>query len=315
MSQIGANIVNLNIRRQSTLRAPAVTASVALHNGQHTRLVMRPAPIGNGLRFIRTDITNRDNVVPVRPDLVTGVRNCTTLSNAAGVNVSTIEHLLAALSAAGIDNLDIELDGEELPALDGSSEPFLQLIEQVGVHRQAAPRRYVNVTETVEVRSGDMWARIDPCDRLELDVTIDFEEEAIGHQRLRIVPDVRSFRERMASARTFARLHEVAALQAAGLSKGGSYDNAIVVDEDKVLNPTGLRFDDEFVRHKALDLLGDLYLGGPILGRVTTFKSGHGLNHDLLMKLYGTPTAWKFTTMPMMEPEQVGQPFLTSVSA
>jgi len=315
MSQIGANIVNLNIRRQSTLRAPAVTASVALHNGQHTRLVMRPAPIGNGLRFIRTDITNRDNVVPVRPDLVTGVRNCTTLSNAAGVNVSTIEHLLAALSAAGIDNLDIELDGEELPALDGSSEPFLQLIEQVGVHRQAAPRRYVNVTETVEVRSGDMWARIDPCDRLELDVTIDFEEEAIGHQRLRIVPDVRSFRERMASARTFARLHEVAALQAAGLSKGGSYDNAVVVDEDKVLNPTGLRFDDEFVRHKALDLLGDLYLGGPILGRVTTFKSGHGLNHDLLMKLYGTPTAWKFTTMPMMEPEQVGQPFLTSVSA
>jgi len=315
MSQIGANIVNLNIRRQSTLRAPAVTASVALHNGQHTRLVMRPAPIGNGLRFIRTDITNRDNVVPVRPDLVTGVRNCTTLSNAAGVNVSTIEHLLAALSAAGIDNLDIELDGEELPALDGSSEPFLQLIEQVGVDRQAAPRRYVNVTETVEVRSGDMWARIDPCDRLELDVTIDFEEEAIGHQRLRIVPDVRSFRERMASARTFARLHEVAALQAAGLSKGGSYDNAVVVDEDKVLNPTGLRFDDEFVRHKALDLLGDLYLGGPILGRVTTFKSGHGLNHDLLMKLYGTPTAWKFTTMPMMEPEQVGQPFLTSVSA
>ena len=315
MNQIGANIVNLNIRRQSTLRAPAVTASVALHNGQHTRLVMRPAPIGNGLRFIRTDITNRDNVVPVRPDLVTGVRNCTTLSNAAGVNVSTIEHLLAALSAAGIDNLDIELDGEELPALDGSSEPFLQLIEQVGVDRQAAPRRYVNVTETVEVRSGDMWARIDPCDRLELDVTIDFEEEAIGHQRLRIVPDVRSFRERMASARTFARLHEVAALQAAGLSKGGSYDNAVVVDEDKVLNPTGLRFDDEFVRHKALDLLGDLYLGGPILGRVTTFKSGHGLNHDLLMKLYGTPTAWKFTTMPMMEPEQVGQPFLTSVSA
>lgn len=305
----------MNIRRQSTLRAPAVTASVALHNGQHTRLVMRPAPIGNGLRFIRTDISDRDNVVPVRPDLVTGVRNCTTLSNAAGVNVSTIEHLLAALSAAGIDNLDIELDGAELPALDGSSEPFLQLIEQVGVHRQPAPRRYVKVTETVEVRSGDMWARIDPCERLELDVTIDFTEEAIGHQRLKIVPDVRSFRERMASARTFARLHEVAALQAAGLSKGGSYDNAIVVDDDKILNPTGLRFDDEFVRHKALDLLGDLYLGGPILGRVTTFKSGHGLNHDLLMKLYGTPSAWTFTTIPMTDLEYEAQPVLTSVSA
>ncbi len=306
---------NMNIRRQSTLRAPAVTASVALHSGQHTRLAMRPAPIGSGLRFVRTDISDRDNVVPVRPDLVTGVRNCTTLSNAAGVGVSTIEHLLAALSAVGIDNLDIELDGAELPALDGSSEPFLKLIEQVGVYRQPAPRRYVKILETVEVISGDMIARVEPCDRLELDVTIDFAEEAIGRQRLEIVPDVRSFRDRMASARTFARLHEVAALQAAGLSKGGSFDNAVVVDEDKILNPTGLRFDDEFVRHKALDLLGDLYLGGPILGRVTTVKSGHGLNHDLLMKLYGTPTAWVFTTMPMDEVDFADINYLTSMSA
>jgi len=305
----------MNIRRQSTLHAPAVTASVALHNGQHTRLVMQPAPTGSGLRFIRTDITDRDNIIPVRPDLVTGVRNCTTLSNAAGVGVSTIEHLLAALSAAGIDNLDIELDGAELPALDGSSEPFLELIEQVGVFRQAASRRYVKVLESVEVKQGDMFARIDPCERLELDVTIDFADEAIGHQRLEIVPDVRSFRERMASARTFARLHEVAALQAAGLSKGGSYENAIVVDDGKVLNPKGLRFEDEFVRHKALDLLGDLYLGGPILGRVTTFKSGHGLNHDLLMKLYGTPTAWEFTTMPMSLVESNDREYLTSIPA
>jgi len=305
----------MNIRRQSTLKSPAVTASVALHNGQHTRLAMRPAPVGSGLRFVRSDITDRDNIVPVRPDLVTGVRNCTTLSNAAGVGVSTIEHLLAALSAAGIDNLDIELDGSELPALDGSAEPFLRLIEQVGVHRQPAPRKYVKVTETIEVKSGDTWAKIEPCGRLELDVTIDFKEKAIGHQRLKIVPDVRSFRERLAGARTFARIHEVAALQAAGLSKGGSYDNAVVVDNDKILNPNGLRFEDEFVRHKALDLLGDLYLGGPILGRVTTFKSGHGLNHDLLMKLYGTPTAWKFTTMVMPENESEDRAHLKSILA
>jgi len=160
-----------------------------------------------------------------------------------------------------------------------------------------------------------MFARVEPCERLELDVTIDFVEEAIGLQRLEIVPNVRSFRERMASARTFARLHEVAALQAAGLSKGGSYENAILVDDDKVLNPKGLRFEDEFVRHKALDLLGDLYLGGPILGRVTTYKSGHGLNHDLLMKLYGTPSAWKFTTMPMPSVEITDQDYLTSIPA
>ena len=307
---------NMQIRHQSTLKSAAVTASIALHNGEHTRLALRPTGVGSGLNFIRLDVSDRDNVIPVRPDLVTGVRNCTTLTNAAGVSVSTIEHLLAALSAAGIDNLDIELDGAELPALDGSSEPFLQLIEQVGVQRQAAPRKYIKVLETIEVSSGDKYARIEPCEQLELDVTIDFPEAAIGRQRLEIVPNVRSFRERIAGARTFARLHEVAALQAAGLSKGGSYNNAIVVDEDKVLNPSGLRFEDEFVRHKALDLLGDLYLSGPILGRVTTIKSGHGLNHNLLLKLFGTASAWKYTTISMEQPNiESDAPVLTSVPA
>ncbi len=288
------------VRRQSTLRSTAMCAGVELHGGEHTRLVMRPAPVGTGLVFIRTDITDRNNKIKVRPDAVTGVRNCTTLSNEAGVKVSTIEHLLAALSATGIDNLYLDLDGEELPALDGSSEPFLKLIEQVGIERQAAARRYIRVVKTVEVTQGLTTARIDPCERLELDVTIDFENDAaIGKQRVEIVPNVRAFRDRLASARTFARLHEVAALQAAGLSKGGSLENAVVVDGDKVLNPEGLRFADEFVRHKALDLLGDLYLGGPILGRVTTVRGGHGINHDLLMALYSDKDAWRFETLPM----------------
>lgn len=285
------------IRRQSTLSGPAVTAGIELHGGEHTRLVMRPAPMGTGLVFVRTDITDRDNRIEVRPDAVTGVKNCTTLSNAAGVKASTIEHLLAALAASGIDNLYIDLDGEELPALDGSSEPFLKLIEQVGIVQQAAPRRYVKVLKPIDVRNGDSIARIEPCERLELDVTIDFEDKAIGRQRVEIVPNVRAFRDRLASARTFARMHEVAALQAAGLSKGGSLENAVIVDGDKVLNPEGLRFADEFVRHKALDLLGDLYIGGPILGRVTTVKGGHGLNHELLMALYGTADAWEFTSV------------------
>ena len=181
------------------------------------------------------------------------------MSNAAGVKASTIEHLLAALAASGIDNLYIDLDGEELPALDGSSEPFLKLIEQVGIVQQAAPRRYVKVLKPIDVRNGDSIARIEPCGRLELDVTIDFEDKAIGRQRVEIVPNVRAFRDRLASARTFARMHEVAALQAAGLSKGGSLENAVIVDGDQVLNPEGLRFADEFVRHKALDLLCLLY--------------------------------------------------------
>ena len=285
------------IRRQSTLSGPAVTAGIELHGGEHTRLVLLPAPMGTGLVFVRTDVTDRDNRIEVRPDAVTGVKNCTTLSNAAGVKVATIEHLLAALAASGIDNLYIDLDGEELPALDGSSEPFLKLIEQVGIVRQAAPRRYVKVLKPIEVRNGDSYARIEPCERLVLDVTIDFEDEAIGKQRVEIIPNVRAFRDRLASARTFARMHEVAALQAAGLSKGGSLDNAVIVDGDKVLNPEGLRFADEFVRHKALDLLGDLYLGGPILGRVTTVKGGHSLNHNLLMALYGNADAWEFTSI------------------
>lgn len=286
-----------NVRRQSTINAPTVCAGIELHGGNHTRLVMRPAPINTGLVFIRTDIADRDNRIAVTPDAVSDVKNCTTLQNAAGVGISTIEHLLAALAATGIDNLYMELDGQELPALDGSAEPFLKLIEQVGVNRQEAPRRYVEVLKPVEVRKGEAFARIIPAKKLSLSVSIDFEDEAIGKQKVDIEPDVRAFRERLASARTFARLHEVAALQAAGLSKGGSFDNAIVVDGAKVLNPEGLRFADEFVRHKALDLLGDLYLGGPILGHVETHASGHGLNHDLLMALYGDATAWRFVSL------------------
>ena len=285
------------VKRQSTLNASAMCSGIELHGGKKTRLVMRPAPVGTGLIFIRTDIKDRDNRIQVRADSVTNVKNCTTIGNAAGVKISTIEHLMAALSAAGIDNLYIDVDGEELPALDGSSEPFLKLIEQVGVLSQPAPRRYIKVLKTVEVTNGDSWLRIEPADQLELDVTIDFDDAAIGRQQIEIHPDVRSFRERIASARTFARAHEVVALREAGLSKGGSYDNAIIVDGDKVLNPGGLRFADEFVRHKALDLLGDLYLGGPIIGRITAMKPGHSLNHSLLMAFYGDAKAWRFVTL------------------
>jgi len=285
------------IKRQSTLKSPAVCAGIALHSGAHVRVALRPAPVGTGLVFIRSDVTDRDNAIPVRADAVSGVRNCTTISNAANVSVSTIEHLMAALAAAGIDNLYIEMEGDELPALDGSSEPFMNLIEQVGVLSQPAPRRYVKVLKRIEVGENGSRASIVPHHELSLDVTIDFDDAAIGRQSLKIVPDSRSFREGIASARTFARMHEVEALRKAGLSKGGSYDNAVVVDGDTVLNPGGLRYADEFVRHKTLDLLGDLYLGGPILGHVQTVKAGHGINHDLLMALYSDPKAWRFVTI------------------
>lgn len=285
------------VKRQSTILSPAVCAGIELHAGGHTRVALRQAPIGTGLVFIRTDITDRDNHIQIRPDAVVGVQNCTTLANAAGVKVATVEHLMAALAATGIDNLYIDVDGEEVPALDGSSEPFLQLIEQVGVQPQPAPRRYVKVLKSISVQKNGSRARIAPAPQLEIDVTIDFDDAAIGRQRLEFVPDVRSFRENLAGARTFARKHEVEALKNAGLSKGGSLENAIVVDGHEILNPEGLRFEDEFVRHKAVDLLGDLYLGGPILGRVTTFKGGHYINHELLMALYSDPEAWRFVTV------------------
>ncbi len=288
-----------NVRRQSTLKRSASADGVSLHGGRQTLMTLHPAPVDAGLLIKRSDITDRDSLIAIRPEFVTDVRNCTTVANAAGVSVSTIEHLLAALSAAGIDNVVIDLDGPELPALDGSAEPFLKLIEEAGVLRQAAPRRYIRVLNTVEVQDKNGgFARISPSDRLELDVTIDFKEAAIGRQRVCIAPDVRAFRDRLASARTFARKHEVAALQAAGLSQGGSFDNAVLVDGEHVLNPEGLRFDDEFVRHKALDLMGDLYLAGPILGRVTSYKSGHGLNHDLLTALLAKRDAWAYESLP-----------------
>jgi len=285
------------VKRQSTIDSPVMCAGVELHGGEHTRLVMRPAPIGTGIVFVRMDVEDRNNQIQVSPEVVTGVKNCTTLSNAAGVSVAMIEHLLAALAAVGIDNLYIDIDGAELPAMDGSSEPYLNLIDQVGVTPQPAPRRYVKILKTIEVFRGDSWARIEPCDQLELDVTIDFADAAIGRQRLQITPNVRSFRDGVAAARTFARAHEITALKAAGLSKGGSFENAVLVDGDNVMNPEGLRFSDEFVRHKTLDLMGDLYLGGPILGRVTTVKGGHALNHDLLIALFSDSDAWSFINM------------------
>ena len=289
------------VQRQATLAGAAVCAGVELHGGKHVRVVLKPAPVGTGIVFVRTDVKQRDNVIHAVPQSVTQVRRCTTIGNEAGVEVATIEHLMAALAASGVDNLMIEIDSGEVPALDGSAEPFLKLIEQAGIKSQPAPRRYVKIIKSVEVTSGESYARIDPAAELGLDVTIDFAEQIIGKQRIIIKPDVKSFRGRLASARTFARAHEVAALKEAGLSLGGSYDNAIVVDGDKVLNPEGLRYSDEFVRHKALDLLGDLYVAGPVLGHVTSVRAGHAINHQLLKAVFEDTTAWRYAHLTTAE--------------
>ncbi|MEE9272596.1 MAG: UDP-3-O-acyl-N-acetylglucosamine deacetylase [Robiginitomaculum sp.] len=295
--------IDVNIRpvkRQATIAADVKFSGVALHGGMEVQVTLKPAPIGSGIVFVRTDLDD-DNTIIVSPDTVTNVRQCTTVCNKSGVSVATIEHLMAALSASGIDNLIVDIDGPEVPALDGSSEPFLKMVEQAKIRSQSAPRSYIKVLRSIEVIAGEAYARIDPAPCLQLDVTIDFQEKIIGRQRIEIEPDVKDFRERLASARTFARAHEVAALREAGLSLGGSYDNAVVVDGDKVLNPNGLRYSDEFVRHKALDLLGDLYVAGPILGHVIAVRAGHALNHKLLCALFADKTAWEYTQVNSLD--------------
>ena len=286
---------------QHTLSGPAVFAGVGVHSGQHVRAVIRPAPVNSGIVFVRTDVTDRDNRAPARAQAVAASALNTEVANAAGVRVSTIEHLMAAFAALSVDNAIVELDGPELPIMDGSAAPFVALIDHAGRRAQEAPRRYIEILQPVEVLHGRKRAALLPLTHaapvLEVDFEIDFPSAAIGRQHLQLTVDELSFRTELAGARTFGFTHEVEALRARGLALGGSLDNAIVVDGDQVLNPEGLRFPDEFVRHKALDAIGDLYvLGGPVIGRFEGRYAGHGINNALVRALAARPTAWRERT-------------------
>lgn len=279
---------------EHTLALPAICAGIGLHTGQHVRLSIRPAAAGTGVVFVRTDLNQNDNVVPARADCVTQTRLGTVITNASGVSVSTIEHLMAALSALGVDNAIIELDGPEVPIMDGSAQPFVQLLDQAGFRRQSTAQRVIEILKPVEVIEGDKRAALLPADRFEMRFEIDFDNPVIGHQEVELVITEESFRTELAAARTFGFVEGVEALRAAGLARGGSLDNAIVIDGDKVLNDGGLRFVDEFVRHKALDAIGDLYvLGMPIQGRFEGIRAGHGLNNAVVRALLSQPEAYR----------------------
>jgi UDP-3-O-[3-hydroxymyristoyl] N-acetylglucosamine deacetylase len=259
-------------------------------------VVVRPAPAGAGVAFVRTDLTG-DNRIEARGDLVFQTRLGTVIGDADGASASTIEHLMAAFSALGVDNAVVELDGPELPIMDGSSLPFVKLIDAAGRRAQDAPRRYVEILEPVEVTDGDKRAALSPAPRFELAFEIAFQAP-IGRQRLELTLDEGVFRRELADCRTFGFAHEVDALRAAGLARGGSLDNAIVIEGERVLNPEGLRRPDEFVRHKALDAVGDLYLlGGPVLGRFEGRYAGHGLNNQLVRAVMANPRAWRWRTL------------------
>jgi UDP-3-O-[3-hydroxymyristoyl] N-acetylglucosamine deacetylase len=282
-------------RCQQTLAGPAILAGIGVHTGAHTRVFVRPAPANAGIVFVRTDIRDRDNRVPVSGEAVTKTQLGTVISNAAGVTVSTIEHLMAAFLALGVDNAIVELDGPEVPIMDGSSQPFVQIIDRVGVKAQQAERRYIEILEPIEVRDGDKVARLLPASRFEVYFEIAFATPTIGRQKVDLVMNETAFREELADCRTFGFLHEVEALRAMGLARGGSLDNAVVIDGDRILNEDGLRRPDEFVRHKALDAIGDLYvLGAPILGRFEGVYAGHCINNQLVRALLDRPGAWRW---------------------
>ncbi len=286
-----------NDHHQRTTVAPAIIAGVGVHTGDRVRLAVRPAPVGTGIVFVRTDIKDRDNRIPVSGEAVVDARLNTMVENAAGVRLSTIEHLMAAFAALGVSNAVVEVDGPELPILDGSALQFVQLLDRAGFRRQEAPVRYIEILEPVRVTEGDKTAALLPCDRYEMRFEIDFPTPVIGNQVVDFVVDEETFRNEIMAARTFGFAHEVEALRAAGLARGGSLENCVVIDGDQILNPGGLRMEREFVKHKALDAIGDLYvLGAPLLGRYEGVKAGHAINNLLVRELLANPQAWREVT-------------------
>ncbi len=273
-------------------------AGIGVHSGAHVRMALQPAPVDAGVVFIRSDVRNVDNVIRAHADSVSQTRSCTTVANKAGVEIATVEHLMSACAGLGIDNLIVEVDGPEVPILDGSSAPFVQTLMNAGVKVQHAAQPTIRVTEAIEVRMGAKSAALLPAldfEGLDLDVTIRFADPAIGVQRRRVQLTPETFLTDVADARTFGFLADAEMMRAAGLGRGASMDNTLVVDGGRVVNPEGLRFDDEFVRHKLLDAIGDLSMAGaPICGRFVADQPGHALNARLVRALLDTPEAWRW---------------------
>lgn len=282
---------------QYTLKSEATITGTGLHSGAAVTLTLCPVAAGHGIIFVRTDITGRDNVIPARWDRVVDTRLCTVVGNESGVTVGTIEHLMAALRGCGVDNVIIELNGPEVPVMDGSSAPFVEMIDRVGVIAQNAPRRMIKILKEVAVEVDGKTARLKPADGSFFAGRIDFAHPSIGTQERDVQLLNGNFRHDIADARTFGFLSEVEMLRKNGLARGGSLENAVVLDNGGIMNPEGLRHDDEFIRHKLLDAIGDLYLaGGVIVGAYESSRPGHALNNALLQTLFASPDAWAYVT-------------------
>jgi UDP-3-O-[3-hydroxymyristoyl] N-acetylglucosamine deacetylase len=285
----------MDVDVQNTLKSAVSFTGLGLHSGQTVRMTVLPASADYGIWFKRTDVAGSEALIPARYDAVVPSRLCTLVANAAGVSVSTIEHLMAALAGCAIHNALIEIDGPEVPILDGSAMPFVRGFLAKGIRRQSVPVRAIRILDTVEVSDGEAVARLEPAEMLEIDFRIEFAEPVIGAQEKRLVMANGVFVRELSDSRTFCRMSDVEAMRANGLALGGTFENAVVFDADRVLSPGGLRHADEPVRHKMLDALGDLSLaGGPILGRYTGIRAGHALTNRLLRALFARPDAFRF---------------------
>jgi UDP-3-O-[3-hydroxymyristoyl] N-acetylglucosamine deacetylase len=297
--------------QQRTLKNVIRATGVGLHSGEKVYLTLRPAPVDAGIVFRRVDL---DPVVEIPADagLVSETTLCTGLAR-AGAKVQTVEHLMSALAGLGIDNLYVDLSAAEVPIMDGSSGPFVFLLQSAGIVEQAAAKRFIRIKRTVEVREGDKVARFEPYDGFRLGFTVEFDHPAIpsSQSRAEVEFSTENYVQEVSRARTFGFMRDLEYMRERNLGLGGSMDNAIVLDEFRVLNDDGLRYADEFVRHKILDAVGDLYLAGhPIIGAFEGFKSGHALNNKLVRALLAERSAWEEVTFeqPASAPVAYGTP-------
>jgi UDP-3-O-[3-hydroxymyristoyl] N-acetylglucosamine deacetylase len=300
--QVVGFIEDYRVLKQRTLKHVIHATGVGLHTGDKVAITLRPAAPDTGIVFRRVDL---DSPVEIKalPHLVKDTRLSSTL-DVDGVRVATVEHLMSALAGLGIDNAYIDLTASEVPILDGSAGPFVYLIQSAGIVEQPVAKKFIRIKKTIEVHDGDKWVRFEPYHGFKIDFAIDFDHPVIEHTGKSVTIDFadNSYIREISRARTFGFMHEVEALRNMGLARGGSLDNAVVLDEFRILNSEGLRYEDEFVKHKVLDAIGDLYiLGHPLIGAFYAYKSGHALNNKLLRALLADADAWEYATFEQAE--------------
>ena len=283
--------------KQRTLKNSVHATGVGLHTGERVDLTLRPAPANSGIVFRRVDLSP---VIKIRAEaLAVHDTRLSTCLEANGARVATIEHLMSACAGLGVDNAYIDLSSAEVPIMDGSAGTFIFLLQSAGIVEQSAAKKFIRIKKTVEVKDGDKWVRFDPFNGYKLSFTINFTHPVFATTKQNVTVDLgeHSYIKEVSRARTFGFMQDVEAMRAQGLALGGNLDNAIVMDEYRIINPDGLRFDDEFVKHKVLDAIGDLYLlGHPLIGAFSGYKSGHALNNALLRALLADEQAWEFVT-------------------